>query len=312
MGRWKRRQTSPQTCSNSKSFGPSDATLLGEGLSSALSSFSAAPVNPLKPAPYLVAPRTLSSPSFSRTRLAPYQSAKISYNKNGNRNVFKHHTNVINNRIPTNLKSVNKIRGAQKSIDSPPLAHKSGISQSDRCPKGLSQSAHLVAQKSKINDPKNCDQTKMPNNINDPKNCDHKTSSTKGKTKSAERFFLSVAPYGAKPSCLEEFDQGPTGTILGQGSITRTTRGTIPTSYGGNVSIRKVSRGTPRYNGTEFSRPANCSRVPVAQFSSRSLPSTQTGGQVQTNRDLSQTWRYRVLCCHVFCHVVVMSSHYSI
>ena len=32
----------------------------------------------------------------------------------------------------------------------------------------------------------------------------------------------------------------------------------------------------------------------------------------QVNRDLSQTWRYRVLCCHVFCHVVVMSSHYSI
>ena len=165
---------------NSKSFGPSDDTLLGEGLSAALSSFSAAPVNPLKPAPYLVAPRTLSSPSFSRTRLAPYQSARISYNKNGNKNVFKHHTNVINNRFPTNLKSVNKIRGAQKSIDSPPLAHKSGISQSYRCPKGLSQSAHLVAQKSNINDSKNCGQNIRP--------------STKGKIKSAEQAFSQRGP----------------------------------------------------------------------------------------------------------------------
>ena len=293
---------------DTKSFAPDDAFLLGKQLTSSLTTFSSAPDNPLKlkksdKAAYRF-PTKVYSPSFYQKRLAPYQSVKIPYFKSGNKNYFSHYNNQIQNR----MKSVYKIRGAQKSTP---------LSQNDRCPEGPRIPEFLVAQKSTIYDPKNCDlnNNKIPDsgkapksknisrsdrcpkgpsipahpvaqtsNIIDPNNCDQsRIPNSKGKTKSTHRFFLGVAPYGAKPSGLGRFDQGPAGAVLGQGDFTGTSRGTSSTSYGGEVSIGKEPRGPPRYNGSGVSRPTNCSRVPVTKISGGPFPSTQTGGQIQTN-----------------------------
>ena len=160
-------QTSPHTCSEHEVFWPLRRSSSGQG-----THFS-----PLD----VVAPRTYSSPSFYPERLTPYKLDSISYNKNGNANIFSCNTYVLNNRITNRIKSVNKTRGAQKSTDFTQLAHKSRvILQSDRGPKGLSQPAHLEAQKSNINDPKNCGQNIRP--------------STKGKIKTADQAFSQRGP----------------------------------------------------------------------------------------------------------------------